>query len=396
MNPQDKERIVSKLKALNKPEMALEIEKMWDKTAESYSQYINSYTPQIKMEPVLKNAFSSELKRVGYEDSETKQILEDMDNNRIIQTAPHLIPSNGPRMFFIDWLSSLNLNRSHYVVAMYSGIPFSNSFHPGCLSFKVNEKDEKRIWVVPSKMQDDLVFKSALTEKTNTVISALPNNLKDYFSSHLREKESQRKINSKVLGKDNLVYIDLNEVVSNYLIEICKQPEHVLYKILFDIETRGHFQKFFGNEKLFVTPYTNKKYPDNESLGLSSDALIGKHHEIKIAPQSLTEALELKRLCPSTFTCFLVLAFINGFKCLGSFRQSVYLPAYKTRLINSQLLDNTKIESVPCCNLTTGIFTQKEMLNVRPLDILSGETLSPDKDILMGEVIMAVEELLYT
>src|SRR3989344_5524942 len=145
METEDKERILIKLRELGKLELALEIEKLWDKTSESYSKEVNTYSPQIEMEPILKIAFTAELKRVGHNDIEIEQIIESLDKNRIIQTAPHLVPSSGPRMFFIDWLSSLSLDQArYYVVGMYSGIPFSNSFYPGCLSFKKDGREETR------------------------------------------------------------------------------------------------------------------------------------------------------------------------------------------------------------------------------------------------------------
>jgi hypothetical protein len=91
----------------------------------------------------------------------------------------------------------------------------------------------------------------------------------------------------------------------------------------------------------------------------------------------------------------MVLVFMNNFKCLGSFRQAVYLPEYKKKWMESNLLTNKTIEKIPCCNVTTGYFNTEKMSNVRPLDIILGMDYLPNAETLFGDIILTVEENLY-
>lgn len=423
--------LTNRLREMGRIPLAIEIEKYWNKSLLEYSKIINTYSAKSKMERYLKRAFEIELLRLGYSKKETDNIILDLDKNRIIQTAPHLIPSNGPRMFFIDWLSSLNLNtKKFYVVGMYSGIPFSNTFYPGHITFnkkivldkildkntdiykteikkektKANNGLDEKISLIPSRIQDDLVYKSSIEQKTIEVIGSLTLESKSLFLNDELTKGDytrwsltcQKNINSTVLNKKNLVYVDMNEVVKNYLVEAFSQKKHILYRIFFNKKERKNFLHHFANEKIFVLPFISKKYPSNETLNFEGDFLMGKHNKIKINQKNIIELLKNGRLCPSTFMCFTVLSFLNDFKCLGSFRQAVYLPEYKDKWIKSKILYTKKVSLVPCCNLTTGHFIENEMQGIRPLDILIGTKFKINQKTLFGEILLNIENNLYS
>jgi len=57
--------------------------------------------------------------------------------------------------------------------------------------------------------------------------------------------------------------------------------------------------------------------------------------QLAYTPEAILTALNEGRLLPSLFTCFIVLSFARGVKCIGSYFQSEYLPNMKKGLVNA-------------------------------------------------------------
>jgi hypothetical protein len=57
--------------------------------------------------------------------------------------------------------------------------------------------------------------------------------------------------------------------------------------------------------------------------------------ELDYTPEAILKALNDGRLLPSLFTCFLVLSFARGLKCIGSYFQAQYLPNMQKGLVNA-------------------------------------------------------------
>lgn len=55
----------------------------------------------------------------------------------------------------------------------------------------------------------------------------------------------------------------------------------------------------------------------------------GNPWELPYTPQAITDALNENRLLPSSFTCFLVIAFARGITCIGGYFQGDYLESMK-------------------------------------------------------------------
>ncbi|OGI92663.1 hypothetical protein A2933_02545 [Candidatus Nomurabacteria bacterium RIFCSPLOWO2_01_FULL_46_18] len=292
------EPIIRLLRARGKNRLADCIEKNEQKPVRGYSKELNSYSPARPLELEMKDAFRKELFRLGVE--KTDKILESLERRRILQTAPHLGATENPRMLAINWLGSLGVpDNEFYVVGMYSGIPFSNNSRPG----RINRREES-INLFPSSMQDDLVYGSKIPEKLVEVVKTLPEPLKKLLPN-AKMGDSYSKwaltvcgnIERKILGKENLIYLDINEVVANYMDEIKKKPGHPMNKI-----------------------------------------------------RELNEA--------NLFLAFAPLLF-NHFKCFGSFRQVEYLPEYQEKLSGLGFMKEFEVEKVPTASLTTGEFKNK-------------------------------------
>jgi len=393
------QNIVEVLKKEKKYRLAQCIEKNWNKTALDYSKELNTWKPAEPMEKELSLAFEKELERLEISYSQEIKILDSIQKRRIIQTAPHLVATQGPRMLCINWLSSLGVKKEDfYIVAMFSGVPFSNGFRPG----RINGKNIS-VNLFPSSMQDDLVYRSKIQEKLIESMKDLPDQIIKLFPRAL-VGESYTKwallvcqnIERGILKKENLVFLDINEVISNYLIQVLKNKDHVLYKIFFDQKTREKFMETFPGELMFYCSVMNGKYKKMENMIFSHNSLKSKNKEISLDdPKILINELESGRLCPALVISFLVLAFLNQFKCFGSFAQVEYLPVYQEKFAKLDFMKKFKIETVATSNLTTGIFGDDT--NIYPADLIIHEKeLKQKENLLFGELLIKMKDKLIS
>lgn len=389
--------IIKTLKRDKKIRLAECIEKNWNKTASKYSRELNEWKPKGSIEPELFNAFNEELQRLEFDITSQKKILLSIKKRRILQTGPHLVATEGPRWLCINWLGSLGvLKKEFYIVGMFSGIPFSNSFRPG----RINGKNSS-INLFPSNLQDDLVYRSTIQEKLIESIKDLPEQIKKFFPVAL-VGESYTKwalltcqnIERKILGKENLIFLDINEIVSNYLTQVLKNKDHVLYKIFFDPETREKFMGAFPDELMFYCSIADGKYKKMENMTFCGNNLASKNKEISLDnPEILINELKHGKLCPALIISFLALAFLNQFKCFGSFAQVEYLPVYQEKFAKLDFMKKFKIKTVPTSNLTTGVFPNET--DTFPADLVIHDKKMEQKEtLLFGELLLPMKDTL--
>lgn len=380
--------------------LAERIEKNWNKTCLEYSQELNSYIPDRRMEPEFKEAFAEELKRLDFDQSSREKILYSIEERRVLQTAPHLVVTEGPKMLCLNWLSSLGVpEHAFYIVGAFSGNPFSNSTRPGRVQTKDCEFN-----LIPSRMQDALVYRSKIPKELPQKMAKLPKEIKNLFFEKGRPNDSYTKwaiksyqaIAKKALGRKNIVYVDINEVVSNYLAKVLKKESHLFYKIFFETKTRRLFSENFPNAIIFYTPAQSGKYEKMDVLTFSKKGLLGKKTEIPLnKPGDLVRELEENRICPGLLLVFIACSFLNRFKCLGSFAQAEYLPAYQKKLTDLSFIRKFLIENVPTSNLTTGIFPDDTQ--IFPVDLaIEGKSLEKNPNLLFGELLIGVKDRLVS
>ena len=392
--------LVKTLKKAGKYGLSGCIEKNWDKTVLAYSKELNTWKPARPMEKELLAAFKKELERLETKKIKNKtltsKILNNIEKRRILQTAPHLGATESPRMLCLNWLSSLEVSeKDFYVVAMFSGVPFSNRSRPG----RINRKKDS-VNLFGSNWQDGLVYQSVIPEKLVESVPKLEEKVRKFLPETILGASYTKwallacqNIEGEILKHKNLIYLDINEVVAEYLVRVLKKKEHIFHKIFFNQKTRAEFVKAFPNEIIFYAPQMKGKYEVMENMFFSRNALRGKNKKIPLDnPEKLIGELRNGRLCPALLVGFLALAFINEFKCLGSFAQVEYLPVYQKKLAALKCLKNFKIEKVPTANLTTGVFPFNPELF--PVDAILGEKFTPDKNIFFGELLRPMKKTL--
>jgi hypothetical protein len=253
-------------------------------------------------------------------------------------------------------------------------------------------------------MQDDLVYQSKIQDKLVVSIKSLPAQMNKLLPKAIAGESYTKwalltcqNIERKILGKENLVFLDINGVVSDYLAQVLKNKDHVFYKIFFDPKTREKFMETFPNELMFYCSVTDGKYKKMENMVLSpNNSLKSKSKEISLSdPKILIDELEHGRVCPALVVSFLALAFLNQFKCFGSFAQVEYLPVYQEKFAKLDFMKMFKVETVATSNLTTGIFPNET--DIFPADLIIHEKkLKQKENLLFGELLLKMKDKLIS
>ncbi len=423
--------VLKALREERKDHLANVIEQNWNKTVRDYSASLYEYKPVNPVEPELIKAIKDSLVDFGYSQLQQDEICESFIKNRVIQTAHHLDIINTPRMLTINWLASAGLPKdAWYLVFAFSGIPFGNASRPGCIKFSEHSLDQivkedtalyknlkkdlensklhrehslERISMVPSSMQDEIVYHSSIKNRTIEVISGLTQELKPYFptpniedSYNIYALNASRDIERKILNLEKTAYLDINEITTKYLLQVLKNPDHIITKILCDSKTRSLLAPVVPTEAFFYGTYSQDDKLKQESIFLTTDGFTQtKNYALDSTSESIIKALENDRLCPGLFLTYLVFKFVNGARCLGSFVAAEYLPTYKEKLIGTGLMKDYNLESIPTDNLTTGMLPDKSLEQVTAIDILLGSKWEPDDNMLYGELLLSLMDVLY-
>src|SRR3989338_5760312 len=268
--------IVKVLKNAGKLRLAQCIEENWNKTALEYSKKLNFWRPKRPMEKELLNAFGKELERLEINNLFKFEILDSIKKRRVLQTGPHLGATESPRMLCINLLGSLGVSeKDFYIVGMFSGVPFSNRSRPG----RINKKGDG-VNLFPSNLQDGLVYRSTIQKKLLESMEKLPADIARYFpramAGHSYTKwalTACQHIERKILKKNNLIYLDINEVVTLYLTQVLQNRFHIFHKIFFNPKIREEFMKIFPNEIMFYAPVMDGKYEKMENMIFAKNSL---------------------------------------------------------------------------------------------------------------------------
>lgn len=135
----------------------------------------------------------------------------------------------------------------------------------------------------------------------------------------------------------------------------------------------------------------------SESLILNGISDSGQSQVFSFAPDELIKALENRRLLPSLFSCFTVIALARGVSCLGGYYQAEYLPAIQAGVIEALQpeFEQTGMKHIIGASYTEGYLSGMQLIMTGreqsvypagPLEIISGGALSENDLNKMGNV----------
>ena len=385
------------------PSLAQIFKQNWDIPLSEYASQLYQKTP-VPIESDLIHSFEDEWRDAGYTDEQIKTALRQLEETPVIQTSHHVTPTNGPGFLCIDLISLAGLSSFDcYLVGANSGVSFSNTAWSGALSYgdlptaelleqssasysqaRRSAKERHRhgetsarISLIPSNQRDQLVYGTKIGPYQLKLFSDFSQSLKTIQTPRERgEAYSQwaittcMNIQNRVFNTANIFYFDINRVIKRYLLKVLEaDKEHLIKQLFFSKELSKIVQETFQSLSPFLGTYRGKKSEKVDRLRWERHQLIGSKQIYEIdSVETLHHLIKEDRICPGLFLVFLVLRFLNGIRCLGSFNQVEYLEVYRQKWIGLNLKWNLDLDP-DCPNvLTTGRLSIKKK-PIWPLDL---------------------------
>lgn len=305
-----------------------------------YSAKLWRDPPKGAVDPLFVEALYAESVRVTGQRFAAESILA----QRVVATAHHVTPTNGPGFLGADWITSTGAP-APVVVLAWSGVALSNTAWSGALSattpiLKPNSPSahrarraqsdrcrdagntELRVSLFPSRMRDSLLYRAAIPQRVHAVLQdmlpsaralfAEPSACEDYPTWALH---SCAAIEAAVLGH-RLIYLDACRLMADYIALALENPEHPMSRLL---DAPEQVADRLPALSWFLARHRNRV----AVLRPCEGGFAGRG--VAVPRAAVAEQLREGTLCPGLVPAFVGLACINPLRCLGSFNQVRYL-----------------------------------------------------------------------
>ncbi len=378
------------LRSQGRIHFAQALEELADTTAQSYSESLFSHTSHSPLETTLQDSFKHYFdKHLNKQDSQ--DALNELWQHRTLQTTTHVTLSEGATFFATHWLASCGLDSKRpYLIAAFSGVPFSNQAWSGCLNYghqtrleqvlkpssaffkdsKLAEKNrmkdcsDKRLSMLTGQMRDALVYQSHLPERLLQMSDDFQNPLSEFVPPFQSEfftdwaMQFSQNLTRHLLPQVRSIYFDINQVIANYLVQVLTDKLHPVCLMLYGQDSLRHL----SGVNLFCCPSPN-----------GQKVLQIQRHQLPQTPDELCEKILQNRWCPAPFLVFSVLTGLNQFCCFGGFEQVEYFAKFQKIWESLEGMKPLKLR--PQQMLTTGRFVDSQGLGVFPIDLIVNESV---------------------
>ncbi len=347
------------------PNLACIFKKHWNTSLSKYTEQLYQ-KPSFPIENELLEAFQEEWQDTGFTREQIDEATQQLIKTSTIQTSHHVTPTNGPTFLSLDIICLTGLVFSdYYLVGANSGVSFSNVAWSGALSFgdlplgvllkkssksysqaikaakerRVHGDNDSRISLIPSKQRDQLVYGTNLTTQQIELFSDFEQPLKAILpDSPVKSAYSHWAVNvcsaiqNSIFNTNKILYFDINRVIRRYLLKILSSEKDHAIKQLFHSQTPEStiIWKAFNLPSPLLSNYRGKKSSKVDHLYWDHNYLTGTKRSYRVESiDKLYQLLSDDHICPGVFIVFLVLKFLNGIRCLGSFNQIEYLENYR-------------------------------------------------------------------
>ncbi len=314
---------------------------------------------------------------------------EQFSKNGLVSTIDHHGLFGHPFFLNSNLIFSLKTDIKFLPVLSTSGVSLNNSSWPGCLVLT----DPKRGRLVKlSFFSDD--------QKTGTVFKSLkitPDRLAQVLARisgldflALEQKKQLQGLLNKVFKQADfgnfsdqacvisheiwktvfpsapqLVYFPLEDLVGEIIEDtVCKDPGHILYKLLFTKEGWGLAEKHFngvrgafgggrGSFLFWGLDEKGRRY----AFVRQGSSLFGENASLGLEPEQIAAALRAREIYPTSLMCFLVLLYYQ-ITCIGGFNQTTWLTEIKNKFAVLLAEAGEKEVSLSVARAETGNFAE--------------------------------------
>lgn len=335
-------------------------------------------------EPAMRRALAAELTERPGGDGDAEALVAAVERVGGVLTPHHVCPTDGPTFGAIDRIACAGQPGPVLVLA-WSGLPMSNTAASGALCFghgdygallregtpelkrqRAAAKDrardgvtESRVVLVPPELRDALVYGCPMPARVAEVIDAATPALRAFLPDpapgeaypawSLRVCE---RIERRLVGRDDLFYVDLNRVAARYLVEVLADDAHPVTRLL-----------------------TGPGRPTLDDLSWFYERRPGKRESVAThyAPPEadLPARIASGALCPGLVPVFGALRTRSRITLLGGYRQVQYLEQIASAWAAAGFADPVSDPGVPG-RLITGRLRGQDGRNIYPLDVALG------------------------
>lgn len=343
-------------------------------------------------------------------------------------TRPYLVGAwSGVPFANPAWSGCLSYSDRHPIEAL---VPPGAPCYRGLLRDqrqRALDSDERRISLVPGRLRDARVHRCPMPERTAEIATQLTPALRavlpplggeasprrasdtsDASNAPLRTVRAPdfasapengrffsdwalgacEAITAPLLGRTApVVYLDLNEVIADYLRAVLGDGSHPLHRLLFDPALRERVLAGAGAGRvLFTAVRRGGKRERIAGLTARGERLEGPGVAMDLTPDTVVAGLAAGELCPGLLPVFAVLTFLDDFQCLGSFEQIDYLDRFGRALDEAGWPGPGLAARASTGALTTGRMLGTDGRPFYPLDAVLGTPFAPCAATTVGEL----------
>lgn len=376
---------------ISHPSLASVFSRYWNVSLRDYSSVLYREYGNRTVDPLLISSFRDEFVAFGLSEQQTLSYIDQLLSLRTLQITHHVTPTNGPTFLGADIIALAGLPKGYsYLVGAVSGLPYSNPAMSGCLLYSKSNVDQilqkgsieyrealrahpenssnrqsvlpsKKVSLIPSRMRNALVYPSTISKRLLSTWNALTPQCHNVLHAPSSDSlysywacKSCAAIQRKIFGREDILYFDINRVVSRYLYKCLEEQHHPFAALLLDGPHMNSLVDSYNNPTLFLGTEDSNETPKVVPYCATVKGIRNENNAKIVSIAEIKCRLLNGTICPSMLLITFALRFINGIRCLGGYRQVEYIEEYRRswRLLN--IGDDACEESQSDVTLTTG------------------------------------------
>ncbi|MBL8029875.1 MAG: hypothetical protein JNN11_01365 [Candidatus Doudnabacteria bacterium] len=261
-----------------------------------------------------------------------KKCIEQLRANPLVSTVGHLGLWGHPIFLNADVIYTLHFNTHEFAVlfscesvslnntSSWSGsVIFHENSEQRRFSFFPDRLKTQPVFYAPSKKAEDIKkFKEKHGELGRRFAEAFLVDT-DLLSFSLQACKASNVFWQKVFpSAPKTIFLPVESVAADYLLEVFKNPNHILTRLVFSEKGQSLWKKYLHEEHTYMFWGIDAK---------------GRREPLKVLPEDIIGLLKARKIYPSSPLYFVVFL-LTGFACVGGFTQTTWLSNVKSKFIS--------------------------------------------------------------